>query len=161
MGTIRAAVTGDDYAAFGTLVREYVASLPFVLDFQDYEGELAGLERVYGPPGGAALLAELDGSAVGCVGIMSLQPPATAELKRMYLQPTARGRGLGRSLAEAALATAARLGYEIVRLDTVAELEAANALYRSMGFVEIAPYRHNPLPTARFYEVALREAGSR
>lgn len=161
MGAIRPAVTRDDYTAFGTLVREYVASLPFVLDFQDYEGELAGLEGIYGPPGGAALLAELDGSPVGCAGISSLQPPAIAELKRMYLQPMARGRGLGRALAESALEAAAGLGYEIVRLDTVAELEAANVLYRSMGFVEIAPYRYNPMRTARFYEVALREAGSR
>ncbi|HXY43499.1 MAG TPA: GNAT family N-acetyltransferase [Acidimicrobiales bacterium] len=159
--TIRPATTADDFAAFGALVREYVASLPFVLDFQDIEGELAALEQEYGPPGGAALLVELAGVPVGCVGIRALEPPAIAELKRMYLRPEARGRGLGRALAENALETAARLGYERVRLDTVADMVAAVELYRKLGFVEIEPYRHNPLRTARFYEAVLREAGSR
>lgn len=161
MGTIRNATSDEDFASFGALVREYVATLPFVLDFQDLDAELASVEREYGPPAGAGLLAEVDGEAVGCVGIRPLQPPAVAELKRMYLRPQARGRGLGRALAEAALSTAAALGYEIVRLDTIAEMVEAAAVYRSLGFVEIGPYRHNPLPTARFYEVALREAGSR
>jgi putative acetyltransferase len=158
---IKVVATPDDFAAFGALVREYVASLPFVLDFQDIERELAELEQDYGPPAGAAVLAELDGTPVGCAGIRPFEAPAVAELKRMYLQPSARGAGLGRALAVAALERAAVLGYDVVRLDTVAEMEVAAALYRSLGFVEIDPYRHNPLPTARFYETVLREAGSR
>ncbi len=161
MGIIRTAASAEDFVCFAALVREYVATLPFVLDFQDVDGELASVEREYGPPAGAALLAELDGEAVGCAGIRPLHPPESAELKRMYLQPQARGRGLGRALAEAALSTAAVLGYEIVRLDTIAEMVEAAALYRGLGFVEIGPYRHNPLPTARFYEVVLGKAGSR
>jgi len=62
---------------------------------------------------------------------------------------------------EAALDAARDLGYERVRLDTVAELVEAARVYEALGFVEIAPYRHNPLPTARFYEVTLGAAGSR
>lgn len=161
MCTIRPVSTCEDLTTFATLVREYVASLPFELDFQDIERELRELEQEYGPPGGTALLAELAGRAVGCVGIRPLDPPAVAELKRMYLRPEARGRGLGRALAEAALGAATDLGYETVRLDTVAEMEAAVELYRKLGFVEIGAYRHNPVPGARFYEVRLREAGSR
>jgi GNAT superfamily N-acetyltransferase len=160
VASIRLATTGDDYTAFGTLVREYVASLPFALGFQDIDRELAALEDEYGPPAGAALLAEVAGAPVGCVGIRPLEPPVVAELKRMYLRPQARGRGLGRELAEGALEAAARLGYERVRLDTVADMIEAVEVYRKVGFVEIEPYRHNPLPTARFYEAVLREAGS-
>jgi putative acetyltransferase len=159
--TIRTATSADDLTAFGSLVREYVDSLPFVLDFQDVQSELATLAEEYGPPGGRALLVELDGTPVGCAAIKPFEPPAIAELKRMYVRPAARGRGLGRALAVAALEAAAELDYELVRLDTVAELEVAAALYRELGFVEIGPYRHNPLPTARFYEVALRGAGFR
>jgi GNAT superfamily N-acetyltransferase len=158
---IKVVVTPDDFAAFGALVREYVASLPFVLDFQDIERELVEIERDYGPPSSVALLAELGGTAVGCAGIRPFEAPAVAELKRMYLQPAARGAGLGRALALAALERAAGLGYDVVRLDTVAEMEVAAALYRSIGFVEIEPYRHNPIPSARFYEKVLGEAGSR
>jgi GNAT superfamily N-acetyltransferase len=158
--TIRTATSADDFTAFATLVHEYVAALPFVLDFQDVQTELATLAAEYGPPGGRALLAEIDDSPVGCVAIRPLEPPAIAELKRMYVRPAARGRGLGRALAGAALEAAGELGYEIVRLDTVAEMVAAASVYEELGFVEIGPYRHNPLPTARFYEVALGEAGS-
>jgi putative acetyltransferase len=146
--------------SFGALVREYVDSLPFVLDFQDIESELAAAAEEYGPPGGCALLAVIDGEPVGCAAIRAFEPPAVAELKRMYLRRAARGRGLGRALAVAALEAASELGYDVVRLDTVAELVEAGALYEQLGFVEIAPYRHNPLPTARFYEVVLRRAGS-
>jgi GNAT superfamily N-acetyltransferase len=133
--------------------------LPFPLDFQDIDSELDALDEEYGPPRGRAFLAEIGGDAVGCVGIKSFEP-AIAELKRMYVRPDARGRGLGRVLATAALEAAAELGYQIVRLDTVAEMVEASAVYRRLGFVEIGAYRHNPLPTARFYEVTLPESGS-
>jgi GNAT superfamily N-acetyltransferase len=146
--------------SFGALVREYVESLPFTLDFQDIDSELANLSDKYGPPGGCAVLAEIDGAAVGCVAVSSFEPPAIAELKRMYVRPDARGRGLGRALGATALEAAGDLGYEIVRLDTMAEMAGAVAIYHDMGFVEIPPYRHNPSPTARFYELALHETGS-
>ncbi|MGI8846792.1 MAG: GNAT family N-acetyltransferase [Candidatus Dormibacteria bacterium] len=152
---IERVISTADFSAFGALVRAYVFSLPFELNFQDIDRELAELPHEYGPPLGAAMLARVDGEAVGCVGIRALEPPKVAEMKRMYLRPDARGEGSGRALAEAAIEVAAAQGYEVVRLDTVAEMGEAGALYRSLGFVEIAPYRHNPLPTARFYEMAL------
>jgi GNAT superfamily N-acetyltransferase len=79
----------------------------------------------------------------------------------MFVRPEARGHGLGRALVDAALETAAGLGYERLRLDTVAELVEAAELYRTVGFVEIEPYRYNPVPSARFYETVLGGAGSR
>ncbi len=147
--------SADDRASFAELVREYVASLPFSLDFQDVERELAAPADEYGPPGGTALLGFLDGLPVGCAGLRPLAPPQVAELKRMYVRPEARRRGLGRELAAAAIASARRLGYSRVRLDTLAEMKEAAQVYRSLGFVEIPPYRHNPLATARFYELEL------
>jgi len=155
MTTLRRVETPGDRAAFAALVREYVRSLPFPLDFQDVEEELSGLDEEYGPPAGAAILAVVGDEPVGCVGLRGFEPPAVAELKRMYVRPGARGAGAGRALASAALEAARQLGYSSVRLDTVAELVEAARIYTELGFVEIGPYRHNPLPTARFYEVTL------
>ena len=77
----------------------------------------------------------------------------------MYVRPGARRRGAGKALAEAALAAAAELGYEVVRLDTMTEMVGAIRIYERLGFVPIAPYRHNPLGGARFYEVRLGRPG--
>ncbi len=140
--------------AFAHLVEEYLASLPFSLGFQDVAGELADLPAAYGPPGGAAFLAIEGERSVGCVAIRPLGA-GVAELKRMYVVPEARKRGHGRALCEAAIAQARRLGYRRLRLDTVAEMEAAAHIYRALGFRPIAPYRENPLETARFYELDL------
>jgi ribosomal protein S18 acetylase RimI-like enzyme len=76
-------------------------------------------------------------------------------MKRLYLRPAARGRGLGRLLAEAVLAEARAKGYGRVRLDTVPGMEAAQSLYATLGFREVAAYRPNPVPGARFLELDL------
>lgn len=156
---ITEASTATDWQAAGSLMREYVDSLPFALDFQDFDRELGELEREYGPPRGAALLVWQHGTPVGVAGIRPLED-GVAELKRMYLRPEARGQGLGRRLAEALVAAARRLGYQRIRLDTDADLmPGAVALYRSLGFRDIPAYRHNPLPGACFLELRLDEDG--
>jgi putative acetyltransferase len=152
-----------DFAAFGTLVVEYLASLPFPLDFQDTERELSELAEEYGPcRKGLGLLARSSEreQAVGCVGVRDLHDPSgkVGELKRMYVQPVARGKGVGRALCERAIAGARELGYEKLRLDSVAEMQAAAAIYEAAGFRQIPPYRLNPLPTARYYELTLGPA---
>jgi putative acetyltransferase len=147
--------TDPGYEDFGLLVREYIASLPFVLDFQDVENELSDLPKLYGPPGGACFLAFDDQAPVGCVGVRRLED-GVAELKRMYVRPSARGNGHGRALCEAAIAAARDLGYAQVRLDTVAEMTTAGEIYRRAGFVPIPPYRENPLESARYYELRLQ-----
>lgn len=156
---ITEASTAADWQAAGSLMREYVDSLPFALDFQDFDRELEQLDREYGPPRGAALLVWQDDTPVGVAGVRPLEN-GVAELKRMYLRPEARGQGLGRRLAEALVAAARRLGYQRIRLDTDADLmPGAVALYRSLGFRDIPPYRHNPLPGACFLEFRLDEGG--
>jgi ribosomal protein S18 acetylase RimI-like enzyme len=151
-------VTVEDAPAIDVvrvLFREYAESLGFSLDFQDFESEVAALPGVYAPPRGALLVARVDGNPAGCVGVRPLDE-TTCEMKRLYVRQAYRGRGLGRRLAEAAIAAARRRGYRTMRLDTVPGMEAAQALYRELGFVEIAPYTANPIPGAVFLELRLR-----
>ena len=141
-------------AAARLLFEEYAASLSFDLGFQGWSEELARLPGAYAPPGGVLLLA-MDGERpLGCVALRRYDGDA-AEMKRLYLRPEARGRGFGVALVEAALAEARRLGYRRVRLDTVPGMEAAQAIYRSLGFRPIPPYRKNPIQGAAFLEIEL------
>jgi putative acetyltransferase len=140
--------------AFALLLREYAASLSFDLAFQGFEQELAGLPAPYAPPGGARLLAYVGDDPAGCVALRHFAD-RTAELKRLYLRPAHRRLGLGRRLTEEALAVAGDLGYGHVRLDTTPEMAAAHALYRSLGFREIAAYRPNPVPGTCYFELEL------
>ncbi len=151
MVTVRRASTDEDVARARALVEEYAASLGFDLDFQGFEAELAAFPGEYGPPTGAILLAERDGAAVGCVCLRRFSEDV-CEMKRLYVAPSARGSEAGRALAEALFDEGRRLGYCRMRLDTVVAMSAANALYRSLGFREIDPYRVNPLDGATFFE---------
>ena len=126
----------------------------FPLDFQQFDREVAELPGAYAPPRGALLVARQGADAVGCVALRPLEPEI-CELKRLYVRPAARGTGLGRRLAEAALADARRLGYRRIRLDTLPGMEAAQSLYERMGFREIEPYTTNPVAGTRFLELEL------
>lgn len=137
------------------LLREYADSLDFALDFQDFDAELAGLPGDYAPPRGALFVARVDGEPAGCVALRAFVE-STCELKRLYVRDASRGLGLGRRLAEAAVGAARELGYVRMRLDTTPGMAAAQALYRSLGFREIAAYRPNPIHGASFFELELR-----
>jgi GNAT superfamily N-acetyltransferase len=154
---IQPADSPADWADGSRLVRAYLAGLPFEVDFQtEVAEELADLATIYGGPDGILLLGRsAAGRAVGVVGVKRFDAH-DAELKRMYLEPAARGTGLGRALADTAIAAARSLGYRRLLLDTVSRLAAAVALYQSLGFVEIDAYRHNPLEDARYFSLDLR-----
>lgn len=155
MFAIRRIDSPGDLATARTLFREYADSIGVDLCFQDFETELATLPGAYRPPHGALLLAEGGGEAAGCVALRPLEPPAVAELKRLYVRPGARGVGLGAALTAAALKLAREAGYARIRLDTLPTMAAAQALYRRLGFREIPPYRLNPIPGALYMQCEL------
>jgi GNAT superfamily N-acetyltransferase len=137
------------------LIDEYAASLGIDLSFQDIHREMGDLPREYSPPGGAFLLAVERGHAVGCVGLRRLSE-RDGEIKRLYVVPACRGRGIARELAERIVAAARKLGYSRLLLDTLPTMREAQALYRSLGFKPTAPYRFNPVEGTVFMELQLR-----
>jgi ribosomal protein S18 acetylase RimI-like enzyme len=137
------------------LFLEYAQSLGFSLCFQNFDKELAGLPGDYARPEGRLLLVECKGQLAGCVALHKLEPH-TCEMKRLYLRPQFRGKGLGRVLAERIIVEARQIGYQSMRLDTVEPvMKDAVAMYRKLGFNEVAPYRANPLAGAMYMELEL------
>lgn len=163
---IRAARTPADVALARALFVEYAQWLKVDLCFQDFERELAGLPGAYAPPRGRLLLAGSRNAAFGCI---ALRPLATAygcaktaagadgvgEVKRLYVQPSRRGQGWGARLARAIVAEARSIGYRELKLDTLAWMAEARALYARLGFRECAPYYDNPLDGAVYMSLAL------
>lgn len=152
---ITQATTQNDIDQARELFKEYEASLGISLCFQSFDKELASLPGDYAPPRGRLLLAREFDQLVGCV---ALRPVAstTCEMKRLFLRPEYRSRGLGRVLVEALIEEARKIGYTHMRLDTITDrMGRAVELYKSMGFVEIEPYYDSPVDTTKFMELDL------
>ncbi len=137
------------------LFLEYAQSLGFSLCFQGFDKELADLPGDYAPPEGRLLLATYEDQLAACAALHKLEP-GVCEMKRLYLRPQFRGKGFGRVLADRVIAEARQIGYERMRLDTVEPImKDAVAMYRKLGFHEIAPYRANPIAGAIYMELQL------
>lgn len=150
--------TPEDIAAVRQIFTEYAESLNVDLCFQDFEAELELLPGEYAAPRGALLLAMVNQQVAGCCALRPLDSaddPNASEMKRLYVRPAYRRLGLGRQLAEAILDAARQFDYSCVLLDTLDEMETARALYEDLGFEEIPPYYHNPLPGAHYLKVML------
>ena len=150
------------------LFNQYAASLNFNLCFQSFEEELARLPGEYAPWSGVLLLGLVDDQAAGCVALHRLEGEMAGahgelfggsdvcEMKRLFVRPEFRGCGLGRELIDSVLTCAAAIGYRRMRLDTIpTEMGRAVDMYRKLGFVEIAPYRANPIGGAKYMELDL------
>jgi carbonic anhydrase len=137
------------------LIEEYAASLNLDLSFQNFAHELEHLTSEYAAPTGALLLAEEKGGYVGCVGVRQFSD-GIGEIKRLYVIPAARGRGVGGLLAKGIVAAAKQLGYTRLLLDTLPSMKKAQSLYVSLGFKPTAAYRFNPVPGTAFLELDLR-----
>jgi putative acetyltransferase len=137
------------------LFLEYAQSLGFSLCFQKFDQELASLPGDYAPPDGRLLLANYRDQLAGCVALHLLRP-GICEMKRLYLRPSFRGKGLGRALAESVIAEARVMKCRKMRLDTVAPvMPNAVAMYRRLGFTEIEAYRPNPNAGVLYFELEL------
>ena len=137
------------------LFLEYARSLDFNLCFQNFEQELAILPGAYGLPHGRLILCEVNGTPAGCIALKPLEP-GVCEMKRLFVRPEFRGQHLGFKLTQYIIDEARKIGYTAMRLDTVrGPMDNAIALYRSLGFNEIAPYYENPIPNALYMELKL------
>lgn len=154
---IKQATSAEDFEVARGLIERYATELGVDLCFQDFAEEIADLSAMYGPPGGCLFLASANGKEVGCVAVRKLDADS-CEMKRLYVQPQHRGTGLGRRMAEVAIASAAELGYVRMMLDTLPAMAEAQSLYASLGFEEIADYYPNPLPGVRYLACQLRRS---
>jgi ribosomal protein S18 acetylase RimI-like enzyme len=145
-----------DLRATVALFNAYAGSLGIDLAYQDFSAEMAAMPGKYAPPAGELLLARaIDGTPLGCVALRPIEPDGCCEMKRLYVSPKGRGRGLGRALADAILRVATRIGYREIRLDTLPTMAEAQSLYRGLGFVPIEPYYETPIAGTVFMARAL------
>jgi len=137
------------------LFEEYAAWVGFNLCFQNFDKELSELPGDYAPPNGRLLLAVENDQVAGCVALRKIGE-GIGEMKRLYVRPEFRGKGLGRTLTETIIEAARDLGYRRLRLDTLpGKMDQAIAMYRSLGFKDIERYYNNPYETAAFMELLL------
>jgi ribosomal protein S18 acetylase RimI-like enzyme len=136
-----------DLALVREMLLEYAISLGVDLAFQDFGHEMETLETYYE----GIWIAEPD---AGCVALRRIDH-VTCEMKRLYVRFAHRGRGVGRALALHAIAEARERGFRAMRLDTLPSMREAMAMYESLGFRDIEPYRFNPIAGSRFMELDL------
>lgn len=150
--------SADDWDSTRQILREYAASLDVDLCFQEFELELRALPGQYEAPGGAMLLALVDGQVAGCGGfrpLLDVDYANACEMKRLFVRPAFRGFGLGRLLAQGLIDSATQAGYSAMLLDTFDDMESARSLYDSLGFEPVPPYYFNPIPGAHYLKVDL------
>lgn len=140
----------DDLVQVKSLFSEYSTCID--LSFQDFDREFATLPGEYAPPSGCILLAKEGSEAVGCVVLRRISEDI-CEMKRLYVKPQFREKGIGRKLSESMIGEARARGYRIMKLDTLPSMREALRLYESLGFRKTTPYRYNPVKGAVFLQL--------
>lgn len=154
MITIVPVCTSYQYAAAARLFTQYAQHIGVDLAFQNFAAELLQLQNMYSPPTGIILLAKYKGKFIGCIALRKKETNI-AELKRMYVLPSHKNKGVGQALLEASILKATQLGYQKIWLDTLATMLPAMHLYTKNGFYEIPAYYFNPNKNALFYELII------
>lgn len=147
--------TSDDLPRIRQLVREYVEWIALDLAFQEIDAEIDGLPGDYAAPRGILLVASIPGELPAAMIALRPFDDTIAEMKRLYVHPSARGQGLARTLILRLLDEARALGYQEIRLDTLPMMSDAQALYTALGFTDIAPYYDTPIAGTRFMALRL------
>jgi len=157
MITIKAITTeGAALDSIRQMFVDYQKELDADLCFQSFNQELAQPLKKYGPPSGTILLAYYNDDMAGCVAVTAMKEVGVCEMKRLYVKPSFRQFKIGQALVEAIIASAATMGYNKMRLDTLQKLQPAIRLYRKFGFTDTSAYYHNPLREVVYME---RELG--
>lgn len=156
MLTYKISKTEQDYNDAKDLFLKYANSLNFELCFQNFEKEISDLPAQYSEPTGCIIICYEDDNPIGCVGLRKFSE-GICEMKRLYLRNNARGKGIGRVLAEKIVEKAKELGYRKMQLDTIETMKEAISLYKSMRFKEISPYRFNPVKGVIYMELELEQ----
>ena len=151
---IRIAKTSDDFSIARDLILDYVKWLGIDLSFQNFDSEITNLKAMYFEPVGGLLIATVNSEPAGVAGIRKYHGEE-CELKRMFVRPDFRNLGIGKKLLLASIELAKNLKYKTIKLDTTDFMTDAVKLYQSNGFVEIQPYRHNPMDSAKYFELKL------
>ena len=139
-----------DMSIVRELLLEYAAETGIDLEFQGFSEEVSTLPGHYDP----IVIASWSGIPAGCVALRALDRD-TCEMKRLYVRPAFRGKKVGRALAERIIDAARRAGFKSMRLDTLPSMHSAIAMYESLGFHDIPPYRFNPVEGTRYLELDL------
>lgn len=151
---IFAATTKSHFEIAKKIFLEYASSINIDLCFQNFDKELEIINKMYNKPNGTLLLTEKNGNIFGCAGIRIFKKNV-AELKRMYIKPEFRRKGVGKILLNKVILSAKELGYSKIVLDTLSSMKSAITLYRSFGFNETKPYYHNPNKEAKYFELII------
>lgn len=150
------AENSNDYQAAKQLFKEYADDINIDLSFQKFDKELSEIEKMYAPPVGGIILCKAENKHVGCIAIRNISDKV-CELKRMYVHPEFRGKGIGKILLEKIIHLAKDYHYELIRLDTLNYMAPAIHLYKEYNFYEIEPYYFNPNSTAIYFEKKLND----
>ncbi|MEP6738480.1 MAG: GNAT family N-acetyltransferase [Chryseolinea sp.] len=152
---IKIADSPADFSVSKDLILDYVKWLGIDLSFQNFDDEINNLKSMYFEPVGGLVITTVNGEAAGVAGIRKYDSDA-CELKRMFVKSDFRNLGIGKKMLQASIMLARNLKYKSIKLDTADFMTEAVKLYQSNGFVEIPPYRHNPMESAKYFELILK-----